>query len=67
MCTHVPFPAAHQPPDCSNSCLPQISDTDSDASSLDSDEAALDYEAELEEQLEEAYASYLSRKGKRAS
>jgi len=41
----------------------QWSDDDSDMSSLDSDEAALDYEAELEEQLDNAYNSYLERKG----
>jgi hypothetical protein len=43
--------------------VPQWSESDSDLSSLDSDEAALDYEAELEEQLDSAYASYLERKG----
>jgi hypothetical protein len=30
---------------------------------MDSDDAALHYEAELEEQLDNAYASYLERKG----
>jgi hypothetical protein len=47
-------------------CAPQWSDSGSDgsaASSLDSDEAALDYEAELEDQLDAAYSSYLERKG----
>lgn len=40
-----------------------LSDDDSDASSIDSDEEALDYEAQLEEQLEDAYQQYLHRKG----
>ncbi|WIA36773.1 hypothetical protein OEZ86_008035 [Tetradesmus obliquus] len=42
-----------------------LSDDDSDASSLDSEEEALDYEAQLEEQLEDAYQQYLHRKGVR--
>jgi len=46
-------------------CDVQWSDDDSDMSSLDSDEAALDYEAELEEQLDNAYNRYLERKGER--
>jgi hypothetical protein len=43
--------------------LQSLSDDGSDLSSLDSEEEALDYEAQLEEQLEDAYQQYLHRKG----
>jgi hypothetical protein len=43
--------------------LQSLSEGGSDLSSLDSEEEALDYEAQLEEQLEDAYQQYLHRKG----
>ena len=45
--------------------LPPQDDDDDDDVDLDSDDEALRYEAELEEQLEESYTEYLQRRGKR--
>jgi hypothetical protein len=47
--------------------LQSLSDDGSDLSSLDSEEEALDYEAQLEEQLEDAYQQYLHRKGEQGN
>jgi hypothetical protein len=49
---------------CALLSLQSLSEDGSDLSSLDSEEEALDYEAQLEEQLEDAYQQYLHRKGK---
>jgi hypothetical protein len=70
---HAPQPPRHPPPlfprpasaQCCPVCLRQqwSGDGSGDDSSLDSSDAALDYAAELEEQLDDAFSSYLERKG----